>query len=122
MNRNIITSLALSLLLTIVFEAIVFLLAKKRDKKDFALLILVNVLTNPAVVLLHRLSIVYTSLNSRAILVLLELFAIVTEGYCYKKYGRTFKQPYAFSVTANMFSYWTGVLLQFIAFTLLFRR
>jgi hypothetical protein len=108
----LLTSLALSLVLTIVLEAGFFLLIGKRDKKDLLLLLLVNVLTNPVVVLSFWLVALYTDWNARIVLILLELFAVLIEGYYYKKYGRSFRYPYLFSLAANIVSFGTGVLIQ----------
>ena len=105
-------ALVVSLVLTILFETGFFLLVGKRDKKDLLLVVLVNVLTNPVVVLSYWLAFLYTDWNLTAVKVPLELFAVLTEGYCYKKYGRDFGRPYLFSVAANAFSYGAGVLLQ----------
>ena len=112
MSGTLLTSLALSLVLTVALEAGFFLLTGKRGKKDIALLFLVNVLTNPVVVLSYWLAVLYTSWNSYAILIPLELFAVLTEGYYYKKYGSDFRRPYLFSTGANVFSFGTGVLIQ----------
>jgi len=112
MSGALLTSLALSLALTLVFEAGFFLLIGKRDKKDLLLLLLVNVLTNPVVVLSFWLVALYTEWNPYIVLILLELFAVLTEGYYYKRYGRSFRRPYLFSVAANTFSFGIGLLIQ----------
>ena len=112
MERALLISLAVSLAMTIVLETGFFLLTGKRNKKDLLLVVLVNVLTNPVVVLSYLLLMLYTGLNTVIILIPLEIFAVLTEGYYYKKYGRTFKRPYLFSIAANMFSFWTGVVIQ----------
>jgi len=112
--RTILISLALSLVLTIVLETAFFLLAGKRDRKDLLLLMLVNIITNPIVVLLHWIAVAYTNWNIVFVIVLLELFAILTEGYYYKKHGRDLHHPYLFSTAANMFSFSTGVVIQML--------
>jgi len=112
MNQILITSLILSLPLTIALETGFFLLTGKRDKKDLLLVALVNILTNPVVVLSYYLAVAYTGRNLSVVKIPLELFAVVTEGYYYKKYGRNFRRPYLFSAAANMFSYWIGVIIQ----------
>ena len=112
MTGALITSLALSLALTMAFETVVFLLTGKRDKKDLLLLLLVNMLTNPVVVLIFHIAVLYTDWNTYIIIIPLELFAVLAEGFCYKKYGRNFKRPYLFSIAANMVSFFAGVLLQ----------
>ena len=112
MATTVITSLALSLSLTLVLEAGIFLLIGKRDKKDLLLVILVNVITNPAVVMLYWLGSLYTAWNMNLVLIPLELLAIFVEGYYYDKYGRDFRRPYMFSVGANMFSFGVGLAIQ----------
>ena len=106
------TSLAVSLSLTVALETGFFFLTGKRDKKDLLLVVLVNVVTNPVVVLLYWLAALYTDWNMIVVIIPLEAFAILAEGYYYKNYGRCFKRPYIFSAGANMFSYWIGVLIQ----------
>ena len=112
MSRELLTALAISLGTTLILEAGFFLLAGKRNKKDLLLLVSVNVITNPVVVLLYWLSVLYTDLNSIAVKAALELFAVLTEGLYYKKYGQDFKRPYLFSLAANAVSFGIGVLIQ----------
>ena len=114
MNVALPVSLALSLTLTLALETGFFLLAGKRGKKDLLLLLLVNVLTNPVVVLSFWLATLYTRWDARIILILLELFAVLIEGYYYKKYGRDFRRPFLFSAAANMFSFWIGMFVQYL--------
>ena len=110
--KILLIALALSLALTLALEVIFFLLAGKRNKKDLLLLILVNVLTNPIVVLSSWLVALYTNWDANIPLISLELFAVLTEGYYYKKCGCAFRRPYLFSFTANMFSFLVGTLIQ----------
>ena len=112
MSGALLTSLALSLGLTIALESGFFLLVGKRGKKDLLLLLLVNALTNPIVVLSFWLVALYTDWNVRLMLIPLELFAVLTEGFYYKKYGRCFRRPYLFSLAANMVSFGMGELIQ----------
>jgi hypothetical protein len=112
MSQALLYALAFSLILTLALETGFFLLTGKRNKKDLLLVILVNIITNPPVVLLYWLSVFYTSWNGAIVKIPLELFAVLAEGYYYKKYGQDFQRPYAFSFAANRFSFWIGVLLQ----------
>ena len=111
---SLVVSLAMTLVLEVGFFLIVRSIKGKLDKKDLLLVIMVNILTNPAVVLLYWLSILYTAVNYAIITVPLEIFAMLIEGYIYKKYGGFFKYPYAFSFGANVFSFGIGLLLQAI--------
>lgn len=112
MNHELLAALAISLALTLVIEVCFFILTGKRNKKDLLLTVAVNVVTNPVVVLLFWLSALYTDWNRVAVMVPLELFAVCTEGYYYRRYGQDFKRPYLFSVAANAVSFIIGVLLQ----------
>ena len=112
MNRELLFALALSLVLTLALEIGFFLLIGKRHKKDLLLVVLVNVITNPVVVLLYWLAFLYTDWNTTVVKIPLEAFAILFEWYYYKKYGQSFKRPFVFSVAANAFSFSIGVLLQ----------
>jgi uncharacterized protein YneF (UPF0154 family) len=119
MNQTLITSLAISLSLTIVLEIGFFILTRKLFtnkcyKKDLLLVVLVNVLTNPVVVLLYWLAVLYTDWNTAIVIIPLELFAVLTEGFYYKKYGGSFRRPYLFSAAANIFSFGTGVSINML--------
>lgn len=112
MDSELLAALAISLALTLVLEAGFFLLTGKRNRKDLLLVCLVNIVTNPAVVLLYWLASLYTDLNPVMVKAVLELFAVLAEGHYYKKYGQDFKRPYLFSVAANAFSFGMGMLFQ----------
>ena len=108
---ELIEALITSLIMTLVLEIVFFWLSGKRDKKDLLLLNMVNLITNPPVVLLYRLASVYTGWHTYIIQIPLELIAVLVEGRYFSKYGRGFKHPYLFAVFANAFSYITGILL-----------
>ena len=112
MNRDLLTALAASLSLTLVFEVTFFFIVGKRNKKDLLLVVMVNVLTNPIVVLLFWLSALYTDWCETLVKIPLEVFAVLTEGLFFKKYGQSFKRPFLFSLAANAFSFFLGVSLQ----------
>ena len=105
-------SLAVSLILTLALETGFFLLIGKRNKKDLSLVVLVNILTNPVVVSLYWLALQYTAVDRIITTVLLELFAVLTEGFCYNMFGKDFRYPYFFSAAANVFSFGIGLILQ----------
>ena len=111
-GETLLAALVISLILTVALETGFFLIVGKRDKKDLLLLLLANTLTNPVVVLSYWLTVLYTQWNIYIILIPLELFAVLAEGWLYKKYGRGFKRPFLFSIAANMVSFWLGVLIQ----------
>ena len=93
MNPEILKMLFLSLSLTLILEIIFFFLAGKRNQKDIVLLGMVNVITNPAVVVLFLLMTYHNSRNPFFVMIPLELCAVCVEGYYYKQYGQSLKHP-----------------------------
>ncbi|MCL2151945.1 MAG: hypothetical protein FWH57_03130 [Oscillospiraceae bacterium] len=112
MIKELAFSLAISLALTLVLESGFFFLTGKRNKKDLMLVSLVNIITNPVVVLSYWLIVMYADIEPVIVLIPLELFAMIIEGCYYKKYGQSFKRPYFFSIAANVFSFAAGLLFQ----------
>lgn len=100
-------SLCVSLALTVLIEEAFALFYGIRKKKDLLLVFMVNLFTNPLVVLLYYL------LPGRRIPVvfLLEAFVVLAEAYYYKSYGEKIRRPFAFSLLANMVSYGSGLAL-----------
>ncbi|MCM1193401.1 MAG: hypothetical protein NC123_11190 [Butyrivibrio sp.] len=97
---------ALPLALTLAFEG-VFALVWGLRRRDLLLLVLVNVLTNPAVVLLHAL------FPGRVVTAVLELGAVAVEGGCYSRLGSAVRRPWLFSLCANGFSFCLGLAADF---------
>jgi len=115
-NNAILTSLAISLALTLLFEIGFYFIVGKRDKKDLLLVVLVNTLTNPIVVLVYWIAHFNTNWSTVLILTPLEVFAVLTEGYIYDRYAQSIKRPFLFSLGANVFSFSLGFLLQHFLF------
>jgi len=112
----LLTALGISLGLTLVFEVGFYLIAYKRNKSDVLLVVLVNTLTNPIVVLLYWIAYFNTNWNTIAIIVPLELFAVLTEGFIYSKHAQSIKRPFLFSLAANAFSFTLGFIIMFFLF------
>lgn len=110
--KELIKALVLSLTLTIIIETGVFLLAGKRNKRDLRLVILVNIVTNPAVVLLYWLAALHTVWNLTLVAIPLEISAFLVEGCYYRKYGEGFRRPFLFALIANAVSFGLGLLLR----------
>ena len=91
-------SLALTLLLELPFVSVWGL----RSRHNLKLALLVNVLTNPAVVLLHGLGLPALPL---------EAAAVAAEGFCYKARGDGIFRPFLLALCANGFSYGAGLVL-----------
>ena len=105
--RNLILSLALSLGLTELFECGFALCAGKR-KKALLLCVLVNLVTNPPVVLLH-----YLLGGGWPLVVGLEAGAVLTEGWLYRCSG-LYNRPFLFSLAANGLSFSLGLVIRFL--------
>lgn len=108
---QIIKGLLLSLVLTLLFEMLVALIAKVRDKKDLFLVVLVNVITNPAVVFMYYVTVLFAGLCKYPIILILEVCAIIIEAMIYRKYAKTIHHPLIFSIVANLISYGSGLIL-----------
>lgn len=99
-------ALIVSLALTLVLE-MAFALVWGVRKKGLLIVALMNVLTNPAVVTLHFLCV--NDLGWTVLpVVILELAAMVVEGFCCKG---VVKRPWLFAVLVNLFSFGIGGLL-----------
>ncbi len=101
-------TLAISLLLTLLLEALLALLWGVRDRRDWLLLLAVNAATNPLVVSLHRLW-----GGGFWVTAGLEAGAVLAEALAYGRWGRDTRPAFLFSLCANCFSYFTGLLLSY---------
>lgn len=97
-----ISTFAVSLGLTLLLELPFVYVWGLRSRYNLMLAVLVNVLTNPAVVLLHGLGIPALPL---------EIMAIAVEGFCYQKRGGGITRPFLLAFFANAFSYSIGLVL-----------
>lgn len=104
-------SLALSLLLTLLFEGVFALIWGLRGKREFTIVALVNCLTNPAVVLLYHLAVGMWNLNTIIVTVVLECSAIVVEWRYYRSCSNQLKRPFLFAFLANVMSYSMGCII-----------
>jgi len=113
-NEALLTALGISLGLTLVLEVgffIIYFFKAHWNKKDILLVILVNTLTNPIVVLTYWILYYNTNWNTTLIIIPLEVFAILTEGYIYKRNSECIKRPFLFSLLINAFSYSAGLFI-----------
>ena len=99
-------SLAVSFGLTLALEGLLALLWGVRDRRDWLLLLLANVATNPLAVGLHRLL-----GGGLWVTAGVEIFAVAAEWLIYRKWGRDTRPAFLFSLCANCFSYFSGLLL-----------
>lgn len=104
-------SLALSLGLTLLLELPGAWLLGIRKKQDLLLVALVNIVTNPTVVLILNLVRLQT-LPPWYLIAALELAAVAIEGFIYHKgLSRKGRNPFLLSVILNGISYFGGLLL-----------
>ena len=104
-------ALGLSLALTLILESVFALIWGIKGRRDWLLLLLVNIVTNPIVVTL------YYCISSRWIFVLLlEVCAVLAEWLAYRRWGKTTRPAFLFSLCANCFSYFSGLLLSYFVF------
>jgi len=105
----LILSFGISLGLTLAIE-LGFALLCRVHRRDLGLVMLVNVLTNPPVVLLALVSHQVLRLSPWVCYPVLEGLAVLTEGAVYKRFSQI-RRPYWFSLAANALSFSVGLLL-----------
>ena len=106
-------SLGLSLGLTLAFELAFALLWGLRGR-DLLLCCLVNLLTNPPVVLLALLWRHFGPNPPWLPVPLLEAGAVLMEGRLYRRDGERVRRPFLFSLCANAFSFVLGLVFNAI--------
>ena len=105
---RLLTALLVSLLLTLLLECAFAFVAGARTPRRLLLVALVNVLTNPPVVMLCTL------FPSPLLTAAMELAAVLTEGLIYRARAYWLRRPFLFSLAVNAFSYLTGQLLNLL--------
>ena len=100
---------AVSLGLTLLFESVFALCWGLRGKREFFILFLANLLTNPVVVCLY-----YSFPPAQKLVLLLELAAVLTEWLCYRTCSEKLKRPFLFALFANAFSYGLGCIINLL--------
>ena len=108
--KELILTFAISLGLTLLLELLLAKLCRLRGR-DYLLVVMVNILTNPAVVYLDLLCGMLIPNGRDLWQIPLEAAAILIEGWCYTKYAHSVRRPYMFALAANLFSYGCGLLL-----------
>lgn len=97
------TAFAVSLGLTLLLEVPFAYVWGLRSCHNMTVAVLVNILTNPVVVLLNILHVP---------ILLLEAGAIAVEAVCYHTCGENIRRPLMLALCTNVFSYSVGLLLQ----------
>ena len=109
---NLLLIMIKCLLCTIVIEILIALVLNIKDKKDLLYVVLVNILTNPIVVLVPIL------INSKFKIITLyslEILTVFIEGYIYLKVLKYKKlNPFILSILLNLASYLIGGIINMI--------
>ena len=109
MTAYLLEMFAVSLMLTLVLELTAGFCFGYRSKKLLLLVLLVNILTNPAAALLHWLGVPQIPV---------EIAVVLMEALIYIWFSKdeiwTVPHPVGFAVVANSFSWGVGMLIQWI--------
>jgi len=100
------------LLLTILFESLAALILRIRDKKDLILIVLVNILTNPALVYICLVLMYYLGIGKTYLItyIILEPIVIYVEYLMYRKYLNSNINCLKLSIILNIISIIGGIL------------
>lgn len=117
MMEYIFQMFGISLLLTLGIELVVLFLLKEGRKKNVVLLLLVNILTNPAAVFTAWLGDVYWGLGNKIwFQIPIEILVILVEAGVYYMFSKekdwVIKHPIRLAVWANAVSWTSGLLIQ----------
>ncbi len=111
MDISFLAVLGISLGLTVALELVFALIFGVRGIRELSLVALVNVVTNPAVVLCYYLSSEYTQIPPVCAKIILEASAILAEWLLYKKLSGSIGRPFLFALCANLFSFGAGLAI-----------
>ena len=73
-------------------------------------------LTNPPLVFIHYVTALYLPMAAPVVLFILECAAVIIEWRCYYHYSDQIRRPFLFSLTANLFSFSLGCLVNHLLF------
>ena len=108
--------MGIALLLTILLEGLFGAVWGVKGGRNYIIMLLANLLTNPLVNAIHIYFAYEMKLDGLAmaiITVLLEIAAVIAEWLVYK--SRTdIKKPFLFSLSANGFSFLCGILINLL--------
>lgn len=105
------TILAVSLALTLLLEEGFALCWGLRGRRELAVVALVNVLTNPAVVLSYYTAVGLWGWPAAPVTAALEGAAVAVEWLCYRACSEQLKRPLLFALLANALSYGAGCVI-----------
>lgn len=97
-------------LLTVIIESAVLYLLKVREREDYILMVLVNLVTNIPANVLYQLNLQYNIINKWVRLALIETAVTVTEYFYIRKYMKTDVDPWRTAVAINVASFLGGMI------------
>ena len=106
--------LAVSLALTLVLEELFALVWGLRGRRELGTVALVNVLTNPPVVLLYHTAVGLWGWPAAVVTAVLETAAVLVEWRCYRLCSDQLQRPLLFALLANLFSYGAGRVINLL--------
>ena len=112
MGSYLLQMFGISLVLTLLIEWLITFLWGLRGKKEFLLVTLVNIVTNPAAVLSYWLYRVYCADTSWGVQIVIEIMVVVVEALIYRSFAREegfkIKWPVVLAIVANALSWGIG--------------
>ena len=118
--KDVILVFSVCLFLTIILEVATAVLIGIRKGFDLTVILLVNVLTNPIVVLTGMVMGSYTTVPRAVYITVLELAAFITEALFYRKLLYTRKpSPFLLSLILNCVSFFIGTTVGGLIFKLI---
>ena len=117
MTEYIVQMFGISMLLTLLLEHAVIFLLREGTRKNIVLLLLVNVLTNPAAVFLALLGNMFGGVGGELwFQIPIEIVVVVVEAGIYWIFSKEkewkIHHPILLAVVANMVSWLSGVVIQ----------
>ena len=110
--REVLLTLAVCLLLTVVLEESAALAVGVRKGFDLTVILFANTLTNPIAVFCDLALQAYTDISRAVYVIIIELTVFITEALIYRKLLFTKKpSPFILSLILNGVSFVTGMLL-----------
>ena len=109
---KIIYSLIYSFTATMFLEYILVKPCYMKQKNVFKSVLMVNLLTNPLVVYIINIYIIFVSNDTAILILFLEICVVIVEGFVYSKLLNTTKiKAYTVSLIANTTAYFIGLLI-----------
>ena len=106
--------MGVSLFLTLALEGIFALGWGLRSRRELTIVALVNIMTNPAVVLLYHTCTGLFGWPPVLVTAVLESAAVLAEWVAYRACSEALKRPFLFALVANAFSYGVGCVINFL--------